>query len=62
MAAKRKKITIINWKGIIGVYLLGYILLSALAIAPNYRNIIPLRIIAQLATNAVLLISLGLYI
>lgn len=62
MAAKRKKITNINWKGIIGVYLLGYILLSALAIAPNYRNIIPLRIIAQLATNAVLLISLGLYI
>ncbi len=60
--AKRKKINNISWRGIFLVYVLGFLVLSALGILPNIAKITTVRIIAQLATTAVLLISLGLYI
>lgn len=60
--AKKKKINNINWKGTIGVYVLGFIVLSALAILPNLSQISIVRVITQLATTAVLLISLALYV
>ena len=60
--AKRKKINNINWRGIFLVYVLGFVVLSALGIVQNLSKITTVRIIAQLATTAVLLISLGLYI
>lgn len=60
--AKTKKINNIAWKGIILCYALAFVVFSALGILPNLDKINAIRVITQVSTTFLLIISLGLYI
>ena len=59
---KTKKITNIKWRNVIVSYIAVYILFAALSILPNIPNFSVVKMGIQLATLAILLFALALYI
>lgn len=59
---KKKKLTNIKWNNVIANYFTAFVLFSLLTILPNLKNSTSVRIVVQLVTNAMLVISLALYV
>ncbi len=61
MQQKKKKITNIKWKSVLAIYALAFVIFSAIGILFNLQKINLARVITQVVTTLLLIISLGLY-
>lgn len=59
---KTKRINNIKWKQIILCYIAAFIIFSTIALAVNHSHLAMEKVIVQLATTAMLLVSLALYV